>query len=42
MVKGEGVVGAGDLRRGFFFFLLKNAKENYRREREGLEYKSKI
>lgn len=40
--KGEGVVGAGDLRRGFFFFLLKNAKENYRREREGLEYKSKI
>lgn len=25
-----------------FFFLLKNAKENYRREREGLEYKSKI
>lgn len=25
-----------------FFFLLKNAKDNYWGEREGLEYKSKI
>lgn len=26
----------------FFFFLLKNAKDNYWGEREGLEYKLKI